>query len=163
MKLSFHCLVKLLRYRLYFQRFNINFNSRGSLQRAMHGRITFASLRQLVWWTDMHSVQTQNTASACKFLVTVISHSTDPKCATMRMAPSRHTIPQNSSQTQKPTSHPINSILKIGSISSKRLQSKDRKEASPEVQCKNKIRSDKVRGEQIRPFPRLLNLQILSF
>ena len=55
-------------------------------------------------------------------------------------------------QTQKPTSHPVASALKI-CISSKRLQSDVGKKALLEIQRQNKVRDDKVRGKQIGTLP----------
>ena len=60
-----------------------------------------------------------------------------------------------SSQRQKPTSHPVASVLKI-CISSKHLQSEVGKKTLLEIQLQNKVRGDKVRGKQIGTLPRYI-------
>ena len=52
----------------------------------------------------------------------------------------------HSGQTQKPTSQPVVSALKI------------RKRALLEIQWQNKVRGDKVRGKQAAIFPQILNV-----
>ena len=60
-------------------------------------------------------------------------------------------------ETQKPTSHPVASALKI-CISSKRLQSEVRKKTLLEIKRQNKVRGDKGRGKQIGTFRQILNV-----
>ena len=63
----------------------------------------------------------------------------------------------HSGQTQKPTSHPAVSALKI-CISSKRLRSEALKKALLEIQRQNKVQGDKVRGTQTGTFLQILNV-----
>ena len=60
-------------------------------------------------------------------------------------------------QTQKPTSHPAVSALKI-CISSKHLRSEVRKKALLEIQWQNKVRGDKVRGKPTGTFLQIPNV-----
>ena len=68
----------------------------------------------------------------------------------------------HSGQTQKSTSHPVVSALKI-CINSKSLRSEVRKKALLEIQWQNKVRGDKLRGKQTGTCPQILNVYSFSF